>query len=119
MQQEAADELVGGESHGAGLVGIGGAVLFVLKSHLTLADVQYSPVVDGNAVCVTAKIFQHPVQTTEGRFAVDHPLGLSQRCDQLGKHGGFPERGDLAGEAQKISPESVFERFEKEPPKQT
>ena len=79
MEQEPADELVDRESHRAGLVGIGGAVLFELKRHLAVADIQYPAVVEGDAVRVTAEIFQYPVRAAEGRLTVNDPLDPSER----------------------------------------
>ena len=92
--------------------------MLVLKGHVVAGDIQNSPVVDRHAVRVAAKIFEYPVRTAERRFAVDHPLDLSERVGQLGKRGGFPQRGDCAGKAQEVFPESVFGRFKEEPPEQ-
>ncbi|HZL55928.1 MAG TPA: hypothetical protein VFC21_02535 [Bryobacteraceae bacterium] len=117
MKQEPADELVGGNSHRAGLVGIARPILLVLKSHLAVADVQYPPVVEGHAVRITAEVFQHPVRSAEGGFAVNDPIDPSERCGQREESGRLFQILDLSGKARKVFPESVFERFGKEPSK--
>lgn len=63
VEQEPADKLVDGESHRAGLVGIGGAVLFELKRHLLVVDIQNPAVVEGDAVCIAAQ----PMKTAKLR----------------------------------------------------
>jgi hypothetical protein len=118
VEQEPADELVDSESHRAGFVGIGGAVLFELKRHLTIVDIPYPAVVDGHAVRIAAEVFQYPVSAAEGRLTVDDPFDTSERCGQREESGGFPECLDLSGEAEEIIPESVFESFEEEPPEE-
>jgi hypothetical protein len=56
-EQKAVDELVGGKSHSAGFVSVGGAVLFSIR-RLSMAK----------AVRVAAEVFQYLVRTSEGRF---------------------------------------------------
>ena len=79
MEQEPADELVDSESHRAEFVGIGGAVLFELKRHLAVADIQYPAVVEGDAVRITAEVFQYPVSAAKGRLTVNDPFDPSER----------------------------------------
>jgi len=118
VEQEAADELVDSESHRAGFVGIGGTVLFELKRHLTVADIQYPAVVDGHAVRITTKVFQYPVSAAEGRLTVNDPFDPSERRGEREESGGFPECLDLSGETAEIFPKGVFESFEEEAPEQ-
>lgn len=119
MKQEAPNEFVRRNRHGAGFLGVGRTILLVLKRHRAVADLQNPAVVDGHAMRVTAKILQHPLRASEGRFAVHDPLDASQRPGEREESNGIPQCCDGAGEQQQALPERLFESFEEEPPEQS
>jgi hypothetical protein len=118
VKQEPSDELFDVQGHRAGLVGVGGAVLFELKSHFAAGDIENAPIIEGHPVRVASEVFENSLRTSKRRLAVDHPLDPPEERGQVEESGGFPQGVDLSGEAEKIFPESGFERFEEEPPEQ-
>ncbi len=85
MEQKTADELVGFDRHGAGFVGVGGTILFVLEGDLAVRDVQNAAVVDGHTLCVTAQVFQHSLWPAEGRFGIKVPFSDNRRVLHRGR----------------------------------
>ena len=77
MDEEAADELVGGEPHDLLPRAAFGAVILVFERNAVVIAGQQAAVGDGDAVGVARQIGQHGLGATEGAFAVDHPFDLA------------------------------------------
>jgi hypothetical protein len=67
---------------------------------------------------VASEVFEDSLRASKRRLAINHPLDPPEERCQVEESGGFPQGLDLSGEAEKIFPESGFERFEEEPPEQ-
>jgi len=85
MKQEATDELVGAERHGALAVGTVAAIVLVAKGDAGLVERDEPAVRDGDAVGVARQIGEDRFRPGEGRLGVDHP------CDRRspGKENGY------------------------------
>ena len=77
MQEEAADELVGVETHHLGLVAIG--VVVPSEAHMLAVEVDEAVVADGGLVGVAAQVRQNLLGAGERGLGVDHPVVRSQR----------------------------------------
>src|SRR5579883_440519 len=83
VQQEAAEELFGGQGQDFGLVWM--AVVFPLKRDLILLKCQQALIGDGHAVGVAAEILEHLLWAAEGRLGVNYPFDFSQRGQIAGQ----------------------------------
>lgn len=90
MEQEMADELVGGERHDLLPLGIVAAVVFVARGDPSLVEGDEAPVRDGDAMGIARQIGEHGPRPGEWRLGVDDPAGL-------------PGRGETRGEARSIA----------------
>ena len=73
VHEEAPDELVGGQRHGA-VAGVAvTAVVLVTERDAGLVERDQAPVRDGDAVRVARQVGQHGLGATEGRLGVDDP----------------------------------------------
>jgi len=88
VEQEAPDELVGGERHRAKPRLPVAAVVLVAKGDAALVEAEQAAVRDRNAVGVAGEIGEHRLGAGEGRLGVDEPVFLSEWCEECGK--GFP-----------------------------
>ena len=79
VDEEAADELVGGERHALVSIAALDAVVLPLEGDALLVEGDQAAVGDGNAVGVTRQIGQHRLGPAERALGVDDPLGLAQR----------------------------------------
>ena len=67
MEQEAADELLGGKRHRFLLTVV--PIVFPLEAHLTVFDIEQAVVGDGDAVGIAADVVEHLLGSGEGRLA--------------------------------------------------
>ena len=90
MQQETANEFVGFQCHGFLLVAM--PIIFPVKSHLAILDVEQSVVGDGHAMGIAAQVVEDLFGTTERPFGIRHPLGFAKRRQILKESFPLPER---------------------------
>lgn len=81
MQEEAAQELPGFESHDALPVAVG--IIAPAETDLLSIEGGEAMVGDGHAVGITAEIAQHMSRAAEGRLGVNEPFFLAKLGDQL------------------------------------
>ena len=112
MQEEAPDELVGGEGHRLAFVVV--AVVAPVEADLAVVDGEEAVVGDGDAVGVAGEVGEDLGGAGEGRLGVDDPLGLAQGPEVAVEGGGVGERGEGAGEAQLAGAEGALELVEEE-----
>src|SRR5690606_38746358 len=79
MQQEAADELVGGDGHELLPVGAGAAVILVSEGDAGLVEGNKAAVRDRYAVSVAREIGENGFRAGEGRFGINNPTLPSDR----------------------------------------
>ena len=97
VQQEAADELVGGKRHDLGPAMM--SIVPPLEGDLSVGDAEQTGVGDRDAMCVTAEIGQYLSGTAEWRLGVDHPLDASQVAQPAGEDCRIGKVGEIAEEA--------------------
>ena len=85
MQQDAPDELRRGQGHGLLMRGARPAVVGVAEPYLPVVEVEQPLVGDGDPMGVAADVIEHLIGPGEGRFGVDHPLGLPRGLEMVGK----------------------------------
>src|SRR5258708_5321253 len=112
VDEEAANELIGRQRHGAGLVLVLAAVVLPLESDLAVVGREQTLVGDSYPVGVAAQIFDHLRGSAKGRLGVDHPVLLSQGSQVRGKPRSVPQRLDLAEKGKLAVDEGLVERFE-------
>ena len=94
MQEEAANELVGGQGHGL----FRRPVLVVLpeEGNAAIAETTGQAVVgDRHAMSVAGEIVEHVVGTAEGGLGIHHPLGLRGRGEIGGEGVGVAQRSAI------------------------
>src|ERR1035437_7601455 len=79
VDEEAADELVGGERHDLLPLTTFGAVVLPLEGDAVAVERDEAAVGDGNAVGVARQISQHRLGSTERSLCIDDPLGFACR----------------------------------------
>jgi len=96
MQQEAPDEFVDCQRHGL----VCGPVFAILPSKRDIVAVEADePIVgDGHTMGLATQIIEHVSGVAEGRFCIDHPLGLCRECEKGGECLNVGERFKLAVE---------------------
>src|SRR6266436_5796728 len=118
VDEEAANELVGGERDALVSIAALDAVVLPLEGDALLVEGDQAAVGDGNAVGVTRKIGQHRLGPTERALCVDDPVGLAQRR-QTGREGlRSGEMGVVAEEAEAAGRMGCGERLEEQPAEQ-
>src|SRR5882757_981970 len=76
VDEETADELVGGERHHFGPLLLLGPVVFPFECDPEISERDEAAVADGDAVGIARQVGQHRFRATERPLRVDHPLGL-------------------------------------------
>ena len=100
VDEEAADELVGGERHGLVSIVSLDPVILPLEGDASLVEGDQTAVGDGHAVGVARQIGQHRLRSAERTLCVDDPFGLAQRGEE-GREGlGIGQLCLLAEEAE-------------------
>ena len=79
MEQEAADELVGAERHGALPFAIIAAIVFVAEGDAGLVEADQATVRDGDPVRVAREVSEHGLGPGKGRLGIDDPAHLPDR----------------------------------------
>ena len=81
VDQEAADELVGGQRHRLVSARPVDAVVLVSEGDAALVGLDEAVIRDGDAVGVARQIGEYGLGPAERLLGVDHPLGLAQRLE--------------------------------------
>ena len=116
MQQEAPDELVGVERHGAVPRLPVAAVILVPEGHAALVESNEPAVRDGDAMGVAAEIGKDCFRPGEGRLGVDEPVLPSERREMRGEGLAATQVLDLTKEREPARRVGVSERRQEEPP---
>jgi hypothetical protein len=77
VQEEAADELVGRESHGFLLIVV--AIVSPGEFYLTIFDIDDPMIGDGHPVAVATNVVHHLLWSGEGRLGVHDPIDVSHQ----------------------------------------
>lgn len=102
VEQEAADELVGGKGHDLLPVGATPTVVLVAEGDAGLVEAQQPAVRDGDAVGVPRQVGEHRLRPGERRLGVDNPALLPDRR-QLPQEGApVTEVGEAAVEREPL-----------------
>ena len=110
MDQEPADELVGGEAHHLLPVTVLDAVVLPAKRYGPGLGADKAVVRYGDAVGVAAEIGQNRLGAAEGGLGIDHPFGFAERGQPGGEAGGvrkvhqIAEEGEFPGAVQREKP---------------
>src|ERR1700745_1578664 len=118
VEQEAPDELVGAEYHGAVPRLPVAAGILVAEGHAALVKTTEPAVRDADAMSVAGEIGKHRFRPGEGRLGVDKPLLALERCEMGGEGLASKQTRDLAKERQPACRVGVDERRQEEPPEQ-
>ncbi len=78
MDQETADELVRGQTHGLHAITALDAVVFPAESYGVGISNHEAVVRDRDAVCVSAQIGQHRLRSAEGGLGIHNPVSFAQ-----------------------------------------
>ena len=105
MEQEAAQELIDGQSHEPLLVAVGG--ITPAEGDVVFRESYQSAVGDGDAMGVGAEIAQYMFRAAEGPFGVDDPVVTEQYPQPCGKGARFGEWQKLAVKLELTSLECV------------
>src|ERR1700728_4880890 len=114
MNEETADELVGGKLHHAGLVFIFVAIIFPLKGNLAVAHAEDSFVGEGDAMRVTAQVFQGLAWSAEWWFGIHDPFAALLRNKAGGKGDGIPQGFGFTEETELSLIESILQRLKEQ-----
>ncbi len=114
VQQEAADELVGGKGHDLGLAMM--SIVPPLEGDLSVGDAKQTRVGDRNAVCVAAEIGQDLSGAAEWRLGVDHPLDASQVAQPASEHSRISKVGEITEESQLVGLECRLHLLQEQSP---
>ena len=117
VQQEAANELVGGERHG--LLPVAVAIVFPAKADLALVDVDKAIVRDSDAVSVSRDIGQDLFRIGEGRFGIDAPFCFAGRSEVALEDAAVAQRLQGPVEGQLFGGEGLLKRGQEQPAKET
>src|SRR6266581_1541569 len=100
VEQEAPDELVGAERHGAVPRRPVAAVILVAEGHAALVESNEATVRDGDAMGVAGEIGKHCFWPGEGRLGVDEPVLALERREMRGE--GLASRAAQAQELVRL-----------------
>src|SRR5260370_15076847 len=118
VEEEAPDELVGGEGYCAISRLPVAAVILVAKGHVALVESHETAVREGDAMSVGGEIGEHRLGPGEGRLGVEEPVLPAQRGEMRGESLAATQARDLAEKRQPACGVSVGERGQEEPPEQ-
>ena len=100
VEQEAPDELVGGECHCAVPRLPVAAVILVAEGHAALVEGNEPAVRDGDAMGIAGEIGQHGLRAGEGWLGVDEPVLALERREMRGEGLTATQALDLAKECR-------------------
>src|SRR6516162_3030594 len=119
MEQEAPDELVGAERHGAVPHLPVAAVILVAEGYTTLVESNEPAVGDGDAVSVAGEIGEHCCRPREGAPGRDEPLLPFKRCQKSVESLATTQAFDLAKEREPAGRVGIDKRCQEKPPEQS
>ncbi len=102
VEQEATDEFVRAECHGALAVRAIAAVILVAERDTMLVECDQPTVRDGDAMGVSRQIGEHRFRPGERWLGVDDPTLLAERC-QVTEEGTSLAQADAATEELQVS----------------
>ncbi len=114
MEQEAPDELRRLERHGAAAVWIGGAIVLVLESNVLIVVMEQPLIGEGDAMGVSAQVFNDMGGAAKGRFGVDDPLAGADGSQEVVEGVGIQQGVQLAMEVELTCVIGPLKSFEKE-----
>ena len=103
VDQESADELIGGECHDLLALATIGAIVLPSEGDAGAVAGDQPAVGDGDAVGIARQIGQHGLWPAERALGIDDPFGSAQRCQirrerlQVGESGMIAEELQMAG----------------------
>ena len=100
MDEEAADELMGGERHGLVSLTALGAVILPFEGHTLVVKGNEPRVDDGDAVGVAGEIGEHGTRSGKRPLGVDDPIDLAQAAEVVGESPRVGEWRMIAEEPQ-------------------
>jgi hypothetical protein len=118
MQEEAADELVGGERHSLVTAFLRGAVVLALKGDVMLIEGDETGVGDGDPMGIAREVSQHGFGSRKRPLGIDDPLELAHRLEPIGEGLGVGQHRVLTEERQFAGLMGVAELLKKETPEQ-
>ena len=116
VQQEATNELVGGQLHDLCRVVV--SVILPGEPDMIVVDLDDAAIGDGDAVRVAPEIGEHLGRTAEWFFGVDDPVDASCRCEQRMPTRRVGEGCEFAEEVQPAEVEGLLQAFEEQPAKE-
>jgi len=117
VQQEAANELAGGERHR--LLSVAIAIVPPMEADFAVVDVEKAVIGDSNAMGVSRDVGQDLFGAGEGRFGVDTPFCLSRGSEVALKGAAVAERFQASAEGQSIGIEGLLQRAKEQPTEET
>ena len=111
VEQEAAQEFLDRQGHQALLVAVRG--VSPAKGDLVALQGDQAVIEDRHAVGVAAEITENVLGTTEGRFAVDHPVLTEKGAKESSESLRFREKLEVPVEAELAVVEGSFESGDK------
>ena len=118
VDEEAADELVGGERHHLVAIAAFDPVVLPLEGDAVVVERDQAAVGDGDAVGVAREIAQHFLGPAEGALAIDHPFAVAQRRQIGGEGLRIGQRRMIAEELQLSGLVSGDELLQEQPAEQ-
>jgi hypothetical protein len=111
VEQEAAQELLDRQGHQTLLVAVRG--VSPAKGDLVAFQGDQAVIGDRHAVGIAAEVTENVFGTTEGRFAVDHPVVTEEGAEERSESLGFREKLEVPVEAELAVVEGLPERGDK------
>src|ERR1700722_9288518 len=116
MDEEAADELVGIQCHR--LLLAAATIILPLEANLAIVDIEDAIVGNGDAVCVSADVFQDLLRSGEGALCIDHPFGLTDRGQVTLEGVPLPQMSQGGEKYQLTGGKCSLQSLDEEPPEQ-
>ena len=98
MEQEAADELVGGKRHDALAISTVATIVLVAEGNSGFVGGDKAAVRDGDPVSIARQVGEHRLGSGEGRLGIDHPALAANRLQMT-------QEGPTVGEVRRRSEE--------------
>jgi len=117
VQQEAADELVGGDGHD--LPSIVVAIVLPREADLAVLDVAQAVVGNGDAVRIASDVVEDLLGPGKGRLGIDDPLGSPQRSQVAPEGARLPQGLQGREEPELPGVEGLVQIFEEKATKET
>ena len=119
VDEEAADELAGGQHHGLMPGSALGTMVFPLKGNLALIAGDESAAGGGHAVRVARQIGQHDLGSGEGAFGIHDPVDLARGLEEASEGVSLGKRSMPTEEAELAGVMGLDEPFEEATPEQS